>query len=625
MRIGSLDFEADDWVKPVACGFAWEDGPEALDENFVSGAATVAETLRFLAAMAGEGVTWYAHNMGKYDGLFLVDAMLDAGWQLKLTLAGGSRFIALAATPPGGEVAVQVRDSLALVPAALKSAAIDFELPGAKLFTADDYSTNPSTWAPERLREGCLQDARLVVHLVRKVRSLLEEWGGELKTTFSSSALSVVRADLEASGKTLPDFFVSTRQFPKGRQRANDYAREAYYGARVEVYRHSPVYELSEWDVNSSYPWSMTQALPWAPAYQCQGDAAYQAGHEGIFEATVRVPECELPPLPWRLRCARCEANSDECPHYRDTTMWFPTGTWRGRYPGCELRYAEECGVRVQVHGGVIYTRERPFADFVERVYREKAVAKGARRQFCKLLLNGAYGKFGERPERTDLRVFPTRGDMLAYAWEHALTPVGERCGTTERFEYPRHTNYALAAYVTAYSRILLHRALSAADRPAYCDTDSVHAARGSLPQEFVGEGLGQLKLELESCRGEYYAPKIYRIVDAAGKRHYATKGFSIKCDACRAGKAPCTCDDNFRAVISGEGLLKTRIQQLKTQLKRGKGVQALQERKRWKGKSTKRCADAAGNTRPWAVAELRRLAYRSATSPLAPQLRLPF
>jgi hypothetical protein len=44
-----------------------------------------------------------------------------------------------------------------------------------------------------------------------------------------------------------------------------------------------------------------------------------------------------------------------------------------------------------------------------------------------------------------------------------------------------------------------------------YSDTDSV-VTSGTLPEELLGKGLGQLKLECTAEKGVFLAPKVYAL-----------------------------------------------------------------------------------------------------------------
>lgn len=620
---GALDFETHHWTNPLACcvmvGAKGErDYLYFTDKTLKRGRALQKKVLETLHQLTEQGHAdeWWAHNGGKFDHLMLADAALSNGWKLSGGLAGDGRALSLYFTPPGSKVRVHLKDSMAIVPQRLKHkknpcegcCACDWGLNREGAFTGDDYQVDPSLWAPERLKEGCIRDTELVLDLLDTVEGMLEPFGAKLETTFSQAALACVR---HACPEPLPSHH--GKKTSEGNQRYNKISARAYYGGRVEVFRHFYPDLLREWDRNSSYPASMTQPLPWeflrhAASQKEVNQLLWEGGpYEGVVHARVTVPDdCYLPVLPIKLES--------------DDGMFFPTGTFDGWWPAVELRYAMAVGAAVNVKptDAILYTRKQPFGDFISHAYRMKSQAQGAQRAFWKLLLNGAYGKFAQKPMRENLVGFAHPGEAQVFMEktrrkkkaEHR-TPEDEEGGCRPidlgpapriiawtKHEWPKHTHYALASYVTAYSRIALHRALSRGKDICYCDTDSVHASVTSDLSDLEGAALGQWKVELKNYWGEFFAPKLYALRDAdTDALHLAAKGFPV--DAY-----------SFSKLVRGEVLEVDRIRLLKSQLKsedksfkRYEGAEA--RKKSWKGGSRKRMPFPDGTTRPWTYAEL--------------------
>lgn len=616
---GSLDFETYGWkggeeVRPLCCGFMWASGtgqhfiyePPTDDKDKIYNVA--AQALWFMHD-AQDVHEWWAHNMGRFDGLLLAAAAKRMDWTMDAIMAGDARVLSwtFKCANPDCKKKVIVKDSLAIVPSSLKDVAKDFELPSQKLFGEEDYKGDMRDLPLDKLRSGCMADCKIVLESLDKVENLVTEWGGELKLTFSSTALSIIKAKLANEGMQLPNF--------EGKQNINQIASYAYYGGRVEVFRHLPDEDMSEYDVNSSYPAAMMDNLPWEPIKQVSIKEVlyhFNKGDEGVYRAIVTVPDkTEIPCLPYAVPCDECIIDSHGyCEHDVDSSVFFPTGTWEAWFAGNELRYALTQGVRVQLVEGVIYSRESPFASFIGEVYGIKQKAKGALRNFAKLVLNGAYGKFGQSPITSSLKVFGDEDEMRKYAIANPgkLTPIGKgvSAGQIKNYRWPAHTNYALASYITAGARIALHKYLIASTRPAYCDSDSIHCAKDGIPTEFVHPNLGGLKVEVANYRGEYFAPKIYRLREPDGKLHLACKGFPVT-------------ESNFERVIHGELVEKDRMRLIKSQLrKEAETVRRVTDAKRWKGISCKRKPFRDGETRPWKVEELKRGDYKQSLSPAA-------
>lgn len=593
---GAFDFEAWQWINPRCCGLLWGEPRQRewrfiVDEKSKWPAAVAPKVLRAMYAVAEAGGPWewWAHNGGKYDDCFLLEACTRMGWEVEGHVAAG-RVITMTVRPPGAVKTLKLYDSMALVPASLKAAAKDFQLTSQKLLGNDDYSVDVRQWALTRLMEGCRADCEVVLELLERVEGMLEEWGGGLRSTFSAASLSV----LESKVTDLPDM--------SKHRLANIIARKAYCGGRVEVFHHSPQHYLGEWDVNSSYPWSMTQKLPYRflrSTFNRREIEEVLRGEEksGVVLAEVEVPDCDIPPLPWI---------------HPEGGIFFPKGKWRAWFSAPEISYARSLGVKVRPLEAMVYTAAQPFAVFVSDLFSVKRTATGALKSFAKFLLNGCYGKFAQRPERENLKVFAKETDAFDWALTmpanvvRPLSRVDERFWSEAVVKWAKRTHYALAAAVTANSRILLHKALSQSKGLAYCDTDSVHAQSWAGT---AGAELGELKLEVKKMRAKYYAPKLYELHPTDAEAHYACKGF------------PVTASDFKTAVRSWKGTRKgvkqERMRLVKGILRGGAELKWEVQEKRWAGHSTKRAPRKDGSTRAWDVRELLAGDHLQAPSPV--------
>jgi hypothetical protein len=296
----------------------------------------------------------------------------------------------------------------------------------------------------------------------------------------------------------------------------------------------------------------------------------------------------------------------------------------------------------VRAHEAVCYETAEPFSSYINSLYEiKKTASDGALRLFVKLLLNGSYGKFAEKPERESLLFVPDSDlaqHMLANDDDiRAADPeIDPRILLKESIKYAKHAHYAVGSYITAYSRILLHKRMLECDGLAYSDTDSLHCKHWhGIP----GNDLGQLKLELRDYYGKFYCAKVYSLHDSLGnylkddngKIRVACKGFpkgSVKDFESIIASAK-----NFHEMIfSGAtkkkakesskqfGLESTRTRLLRSQLSVGASMEKvirLKQFKTWSGLSKKRYPLDDGSTRPWSVAELDEGKHLTAVCPL--------
>lgn len=622
---GTYDFETYEWTKPLCFAMFWTQDEETVAgtikkscEDFYinrdSYHAVASTALQMMLAVAESGgpSIWWAHNGGKFDALFILDAIKRLPGARAEGIVAGGRLISLKIHSNG--VSITLKDSYAVIQSKLSKALEDFEVPYQKSFTEAEYkaldidSRAMLAHSNARLERGAIADCESLHALLCVVASMFKEWGGQLKSTFSASALSVVKSEVE-----IPSH--------KGSQQLNSLCRNAYFGGRVEVFNHMPSGLLREYDVTSSYPWSMAKSLPWVLEGMETNGMRSGSQFLSICYATVDIPYQYIPPLPYSPV---------------DGGLFFPWGKWSGWFTQAELEYAKEnCGVAVTVHSSVCYRSASPFTTYIHKLFKDKATATGARRSFDKLCLNGSYGKLAQKPESKMLRIFQNskEGREFARAAYPGTVDVLAKDYTAlseSRTQWAPHTHYAAASFITGYSRILLHRHFTTADQLAYGDTDSIHCRRTVLLDAGNGDDLGGLKVELDNYEARFFAPKLYvltpeDVCECNGKdckkahRFYASKGFPVNAEDFGRLTSVDETDEKRRFKAVG----KRRIRSAKEQL-RGDNqhepymLEPHENLKRWSGHSNKREAFEDGSTKPWHVEDLQDGRHLGQLSPLA-------
>jgi hypothetical protein len=154
------------------------------------------------------------------------------------------------------------------------------------------------------------------------------------------------------------------------------------------------------------------------------------------------------------------------------------------------------------------------------------------RKYAFKILLNSCYGKLVESIERTSI-IFGKDNVNKALKLYGAEAVFGTNTAgvykmVTEEQGPFRHV--AAGAYVTARSRILLHRFMKRCEKMGgkiyYCDTDSLVT---DIKLPFIGTKLGDLELESTWVEGEFIVPKVYRFTTTEGETFYKCKGMPFK------------------------------------------------------------------------------------------------
>jgi len=453
--------------------------------------------------------TWYAHNLGYDLGVILG----VGGYPISVTLIAGNVFKGIYYR--GKDHRVKFNDSANLMGflslnAVGKSVGMEKYPTPPDLLTEDDDI--PEWVCPRHHRKWCvecycLQDSEIVYKAVNLFQEFINSYGANLGNTLAATAMNLYRAAFMDREYLTP--------FPN----RNDYARNAYYGGRVEPIAVGLWEDVNCYDVNSLYPYVMS-VFPYPDPDTLVGPTHYTSlelinKYEGVSDVTVDVPYSDIPLLPYRY----------------DGKLFFPYGRLRGHYTHIELRRAMSLGARIQIIHTTLYAKRTcaPFRSYVETLYKRRLEYKatGDPREFVvKRLLNSLYGKFGQHADGALVSLVPIEEYLtrkpVAGVENYTIGNRGYVRIPVAMYNIPSYLNTLWAAYVTAYARLTLFDYLCREDQQVvYCDTDSVFVL-GNLP---TGKELGQLKLEVEHATYIGYAPKLYRLIKPDGESVFKGKG----------------------------------------------------------------------------------------------------
>lgn len=286
-------------------------------------------------------------------------------------------------------------------------------------------------------------------------------------------------------------------------------------------------------DINSAYPYVMDRGRypnpgaliqdTWTPEQYYE----YSNMYEGMATCVVRVPDMNIPPLPYRTK----------------TKLLFPTGVFKGSWTFPELSNAVALGVRIISPCEVIYSKpiDSPFHDFITDNYNKRlATTNEFEKLRLKLKMNNLYGKLVQKEKQKFVYVEDPaniRATMDDYGVDFCEV-MNLQDGCFLKFdveeEFTNHTIACWGAYITARVRIMLTNSMINIEKSGgnvlYCDTDSISFTinKPGPVKIDIGDALGQWKVEdkiITSIRG----PKDYNYT-SAGKDYYKLKG--IKQDA---------------------------------------------------------------------------------------------
>jgi len=292
-----------------------------------------------------------------------------------------------------------------------------------------------------------------------------------------------------------------------------------YYGGRCQAFEHGIIEGgFSIADINSAYPFAMLHMHP-----------------IGTRNAKVSASEWEVLPLETKqTSLIKVQCSSRGCLPFRDikNTLHFPSDgiTREFNVTGWELLAGIKTGhikdyKIIEAH---TFDKLIDFKDYMHLFYNERLDAKkvgdNLADTFCKLMMNGLYGRFAINPDEfKDYRItrplnYDERGqvaveesDGTVNVWSFTGTLFNKHIVSKPiDDETKKFYNVATAASITGFVRAFMWEALCSCEGLLYCDTDSIAARNiGSLPMG-LGKDLGQWDIEGIFKGGAIGGKKLY-------------------------------------------------------------------------------------------------------------------
>jgi len=480
------------------------------------------------------GYTLYAHNIGKFDGYFIIKPFLTYFGPYRLLVDKAHAIISM--NLPGDII---IKDSYRILPESLKTLGILFETEHQKL----EFDHTKVT--VRKIRKGVFR-AKLLSYLHNDVICLLEvimkasemmlhKFNVDIHDSYSTSSLAF---------RVFRTKYMMRNHIPVLPLWLDKIIRKSYRGGSVDVYKVISD-QAYYYDVNSLYPHGMCNDIP----YEYLGFKLKPniSKFFGFGFAIISVPKnVKIPLVPIQAE---------------DGSLFYPTGYMRGLFFSEELKLFVKQGYNVKILYGYEFSKADIFSNYVKDLYELKATTTGPIQKLVKLLLNGLYGYFGRNPntltasfltcDQSKLLMKTHRiYDILELDDNIILTisdtiPDKSLCNENgisyvkalkfSNYHNPVKTNVAICSAITSYSRIHMAQFKTMSDNDLlYSDTDSVFLTKPLDPKYVHPTTLGMMKDEL---KGEiikqclFLEPKLYyyktdtlEVIKARGvKRGYMT------------------------------------------------------------------------------------------------------
>lgn len=436
-----------------------------------------------------DGWQFWAHNGGKFDFLFLYEALFNKAKDVRLIERGG-RVIACFIQFQRSKI--QLCDSYALLPASLRDLTKSFDVEHKK--KSADFEKGVSIRSAKD-RDYLANDCIGLYEVLEKFFSF--DFIHNRKLSIASQALDTWRYHFIGEKTTF------------SRIRMEDSFRESFYsGGRCEVYQGMG--QVNYYDVNSLYPFVMLSPVP------CGNMSEVRRFHKnapGFYSVHIdSMPEFVISPFLVKTQKGN----------------YYVTGKGDYFLSSATLAYLQsEYGIRFKVNYGYVFSDAQPiFESYVRYFYELKeahAKDRDALYYLAKFFMNSLYGKLGMSRHRDSITLWHKNLKT------HAPLPGGEEYGlvlvtetSKSRFVLPY-----IAAWVTDSARLVHWKYLQEAGEANvfYCDTDSILCS-GTKLDSHVSMKLGDLKKE-GNFSGVFISPKTYALKRRNGEEKIVFKGFS--------------------------------------------------------------------------------------------------
>lgn len=484
-RVAVVDCETDPFapgflIQPFAIGFL-------TDDRYLDwwGDDCVQQFFDYLKTLDDEYII-YAHNGGKFDFFFFLDyldvdhaPMIMNGRLVQVWFAGQ-----------------EFRDSFAIIPERLESykkTKIDYNK-----FTRDKREKN------KREILDYLKDDN--VYLYDQVAYFLNQFGDRL--TVASASLSMLN---------------SYHGFERFRSdSADEKFRHFYFGGRNQCFETGVLRPRDKWlmlDRNSMYPTVMTDTPhPISTSFELQD----RITDDTDFACIVARNKGALP----------IRHDNGGLDFTRDYGIFYASIH--------EIRAGLETGTLEIEHVKHAYKfdEKRSFGEFIKVYWDSRIQAKleGDRLRDLtdKRIMNASYGKFALNPRKFKkwLLTINEIPEPIASVDNPDGWTLHRSFGEMFIWERPNpkkggYYNVATAASITGAARANLLRNLALAERPIYCDTDSI------ICEDFHGEitsdgKLGGWKIEGQGTLAAIAGKKLYALWDGEDTLKKASKGCDL-------------------------------------------------------------------------------------------------
>lgn len=602
-KIGTIDFEtfgkegvgnqevyAGGWATAEYTKLFYIKGEDGVLENSENVVKRTIESIFEYPEL--NGYTFYAHNLGRFDSVFLIkSALLLENITIKPVWKDNT-IISISIKNTKLNRKIKIYDSLQLINDNLRNILNTFNCDIKKEYFPYDFVTNDRLFYVGSKPDLCyFNDMGIDIYndlpnvwdlkketlsyLESDIKGLLEalhKFGREIFNEYSLNITNFRTLPSLALAIYTSNYYNEKNNIKLIKGKVEKDIRDSYFGGNVDVY-YNEINEGYLYDLNSQYPKAMLKDMPIGnPIFTTERNLDNLFG---FVYGTITAPNDDVLKVPF-IQYRDPRNGTVSCPRGKFDRMIFTE----------EMKYAIKYGYSIDIKYGYKFNRGKDiFKEYVEKHYEiKKNASDPVKRKLSKLLLNSLYGKFGQREIESKLKIVNGKDaanikrnynySIFSYLNNDKVlvkysSRINEKLRLLLKEQEVNNTKGSaikmneiglgkqrgvpsavqIASAISSYARMIINDYKNITNNPCVMsDTDSVVLTK-KLDDKYIGAELGQMKLEHEIKHGIFIRKKLYAIKTSSDK---------IVIKASGANNKNLTFD-NFKQLLNGNNVIIKR------------------------------------------------------------------
>jgi len=480
------------------------------------------------------GYKVYLHNFSNFDSVYLLRVITSLSNNVNIIMKD-NKLINLQFKFGDNKYNIVFRDSFLLLPSSLKKLTLSFnveeklifpyafvndekinldykgKVPEFKYFENikikeyKEYCNNfkDKDWnLREETLKYCNQDVKSLYLVIKKFSQQI----------FDLFRISVINSPtLSSLSFTIyRTIFMKDFKIPIITGELYNFIKKGYTGGAVDVYKPFGNF-IYRYDVNSLYPFIMKNfPMPINEPIFIEGDISdFNLKELAFIEVEVEAPEnLNIPFLQTKIKSKK-----------GGYVTISPLGSWTGIYSCNEIKKSIALGYKFKYLRALKFEQGYIFEEFVSYFFnlKKNSLKNSSEYTIAKFILNSLSGRFALEPELDKHVIVDDKKvlELVKYYTINSLINLGNGKNlvsykiNNDSIDTNKNPNVSIvvSANITANARTWMNQFKQ--KNLFYSDTDSIDT-NVLLDPKYVGNELGQLKLEHFFSEAVYLAPKVY-------------------------------------------------------------------------------------------------------------------